>query len=110
MDQPAGVVTGTLTLVRTDGMGGGEWWQCSRHQLGSRVRFWEKIWIGRDSNLKLVNERQTDDQWGDETADTWIRTQVQTRARAGFQLHQQEGVPGPLTDLLQPGHDKRTFK
>lgn len=117
MEQPAGTVEGSLTLYRPDGLGGGEWWQVTRHTLlapsgalANRTKYWERIFKSLQGRMHLVGERQTDDLWGRETADEWIDTQVQNRLRSGFRPSQLEGAPGPqqLTELLkrqlaQPG-------
>lgn len=109
MEQPAGTVEGSLTLFRSDGLGGGEWWQCSRHTsvsptgtLGNRTIFWMRVFKSMSGKMQLVGEQQTDDLWGRDSADDWIKTQVNNRLRSGFRASQLEGAPGPqqLTELL----------
>lgn len=102
MEQPSGIVEGSLTLYRPDGFGGGEWWQTSRHRLGTRTKFWERCFIGPATALQMIAERQTDDLWGQDSADEWIFMQAHSRVRSGFSTSQLEGQPGPqrLTELL----------
>lgn len=95
MEQPAGVVEGSITLYRSDGLGGGEWWQASRHRSKSRTKYWERVFIGPAKRLQMTAERQTDDLWGQEEADNWILVQVMSRIRSGFVISQLSGTPGP---------------
>jgi hypothetical protein len=60
-----------------------------------------------------VADRQTDEMWGNDSADEWVSVQVRTRYSSGFKLSQLDGMPGPTqlvelfnTNQTTPGQDK----
>ena len=107
MEQPAGITEGSLTLRRPSTTTT-EWWQCSRHRIGNRIRFWIKVYRSTTAqSMELLSEYQTDDLWGPDVAHSWIQNQTQSRIRSGFSVVSHEGETGLLgfsTDTI-PGKD-----
>jgi hypothetical protein len=94
-EQPSGTVEGSVTMMRQSA-DREEYWQCSRHKLGSRVRFWEQIFLQRSGPMTMIANRVTDEIFSGDDADEWFSSQIRNRMTSGFKITHTDGAPGPL--------------
>lgn len=97
MAQPSGTVVGSVSMQAIQA-NRAVVWLCSRHQVGTRTRFWERTYHVVGSNNMLVRETITDELRDVETADAWFDAKLRKHLNERFAFTKPpEGQPGPLS-------------
>ncbi len=108
MPQPNGTVVGAISMQKVQA-NRVVVWLCSRHQVGTRIRFWERTFhvVGQDHTL--VRETVTDEFPAADDADIWFEVKLRKHLNERFSLAKPpEGQPGPLGGLtFDTGHEAK---